>query len=83
LGLYALIIFLYWNAVVVMSKEGRSLGNLLTLLLAIGLTFLLIYNFFFQSLLPTWLSLPFTIAPFILTYFAFVFYNFLTVSTLY
>ena len=34
LGLYALIIFLYWNAVVVMRKEGRSLGNLLTLLLA-------------------------------------------------
>ena len=32
LGLYALIIFLYWNAVVVMRKEGRSLGNLLTLL---------------------------------------------------
>ena len=83
LGLYALIIFLYWNAVVVMRKEGRSLGNLLTLLLAIGLTLLLIYNFFFQSLLPTWLSLPLTIAPFILTYFAFVFYNFLTVSTLY
>lgn len=73
LGLYALIIFLYWNAVVVMRKEGRSLGNLLTLLLAIGLTLLLIYNFFFQSLLPTWLSLPLTIAPFILTYFAFVF----------
>ena len=46
LGLYALIIFLYWNAVVVMRKEGRSLGNLLTLLLAIGLTLLLIYNFF-------------------------------------
>ena len=48
LGLYALIIFLYWNAVVVMRKEGRSLGNLLTLLLAIGLTLLLIYNFFFN-----------------------------------
>ena len=43
------IIFLYWNAVVVMRKEGRSLGNLLlTLLLAIGLTLLLIYNFFFN-----------------------------------
>ncbi|MGC3161611.1 YdcF family protein, partial [Enterococcus faecalis] len=37
----------------------------------------------FQSLLPTWLTLPLTIAPFILTYFALVFYNFLTVSTLY
>ena len=83
LGLYALIIFLYWNAVVVMRKEeGRSLGNLLTLLLAIGLTLLLIYNFFFnrcyQRGSPTlnYCAIYFDL-------FRVCFYNFLTVSTLY
>lgn len=52
LELYVLIISLCWDAAVVMRKEGRFLGNLLTLLLVVGLTLLSIYNFFFQSLLP-------------------------------
>jgi uncharacterized SAM-binding protein YcdF (DUF218 family) len=82
-GIYALIIFLYWNGIVVLRKEGRSLANLLTLFLAILLTCFLIYDIFGAKLLPSWLTTLLSIVPFLLTYFFVVFYNFLTVSVLY
>lgn len=83
IGLYALIAFLYWNAIVVMRKEGRSLANLLTLLLAIGLTAFLIFNYYSTRILPEWASLLFGILPLSIIYFSIVFYNFLTISVIY
>lgn len=83
IGLYALVIFLYWNAIVVLRKEGRSLANLLTLLLAIGLTIFLISTYYSARVLPSWASLLFGILPLSMFYFFFVFYNFLTISIIY
>lgn len=82
-GLYALIIFLYWNALIVWRKEGHSLANLLTLFLATGLTGLLILDYVSGHFLPDWLASIFSIFPVILAYFAIVFYNFLTISIIY
>lgn len=82
-GVYALLIFLYWNAIIVMRKEGRSLANLLSLLLAIGLTIFLIFNHFSARILPSWAMPLFSIFPILLFYFFVVFYNFLTISVLY
>ncbi|MBO0421543.1 YdcF family protein [Enterococcus plantarum] len=83
IGLYALVVFLYWNAIVVMRKEGHSLANLLTLLLAIGLTAFLIFNHYSTRILPQWASLLFGILPLTMFYFSIVFYNFLTISVIY
>lgn len=83
IGLYGLVVFLYWNAIVVMKKEGHSLANLLTLLLAIGLTVFLVFSYFSSRILPSWASLLFGILPFSMFYFFVVFYNFLTISIIY
>lgn len=82
-GFISLLIFLYWNALVVLRKERRSLPNLLTLLLAIFLTGVLIYNHFIAQNLPLWLSTLLSGLPVIMFYFAVAFLNFLTVSLLY
>lgn len=82
-GVYALLAFLYWNAIVVLRKEGRSLANLLTLLLAVSLTLFLIFNYFSPRILPNWASTLFDIVPMTLFYFVIVFYNFLTISIIY
>lgn len=83
IGVYALLVFLYWNALVVLRKEGHSLANLLTLLLAIGLTIFLISTYFSPRILPSWASLLFAILPMSMFYFFIVFYNFLTISIIY
>ncbi|MFD1900180.1 YdcF family protein [Enterococcus termitis] len=83
IGLYALLVFLYWNAIVVLRKEGHSLANLLTLLLAIGLTIFLIFSYFSTTILPSWAMTLFGILPMLMFYFFAVFYNFLTISTIY
>ena len=59
-GLYGLIIFLYWNSIVVLRRESHSLANLLTLVLAIVLTILLVSDSFLHAL-PSWVSVLFTI----------------------
>lgn len=82
-GIFSLMIFLYWNAAVVLKKERRSLPNLLTLLLAIFLTVVLIYDLFIAQNLPTWVTSLFSGLPLIMLYFAVAFLNFLTVSVLY
>lgn len=82
-GIYGLLVFLYWNGLVVLKKEKHSLANLLTLLLAIGLTILLLINVLVIHHLPLWLSQLFAILPLCMGYFGIVFYNFLTVSLLY
>lgn len=83
-GAIVLIVFLYWNASVVFRKEGHSLANLLTLLLALFLTFLLIYSqLSANQVFPQWLDALIGMLPTMTFYFALVFYNFLTVSVLY
>lgn len=82
-GLISLVIFLYWNAVIVLKKERRALPNLLTLLLALFLTLVFIYNQFIAQNLPLWLTSLGSGFSLILLYFALVFVNFLTVSLLY
>ena len=82
-GLYALIVFLYWNGIVVLRKESHSLANLLTLLLAIFLTVVLLFNLFIIRYLPDWLAILSFILPMFLFYLLFVLYNFLTVTVLY
>ena len=82
-GVYLLIVFLFWNGIVVLKRESRSVANLLTLLLGVFLTLFLIFNFFLLSYLPTWANILFSAVPGILIYLFIVFYNFLTVSFLY
>ncbi|KAF1291953.1 YdcF family protein [Candidatus Enterococcus leclercqii] len=82
-GIMTLVVFLYWNAAVVIKKESHSLANLLTLLLALFLTVFLIYDYFIAQQLPNWLSSFLSCLPLIMMYFFIVFYNFLTVSVLY
>jgi len=82
-GITGLTILLYWNAVIVLRRESRSLANLLTLITAIGLTFLLIYDHFISNRIPEWLSPIMAILPAGFIYFTSVFLNFLTVSILY
>lgn len=82
-GLYGLIIFLYWNAIIVRRKEAGSLSNLLTLILAVALTiYVLTFNYLINYL-PYWLNAILGIIPLVLVYLLMVFLNFLTVSILY
>lgn len=55
-GGYALILFLFLNARAVARREGRSLTNSLTLLLAIALTVFAILSMFVEpAVFPAWL----------------------------
>lgn len=79
-GVYILIVFLFWNGLLVLKRESRSLANLLTLLLAIFLTLYTIFQIFFIQYFPQWFNVLFTAVPLILFYLFVVFYNFITVS---
>ncbi len=83
IGIYILIIFLFWNGVVVMKKESRTLANLLTLLLGVALTIFLILDYTLVRWLPQWANALFAVIPFIFAYLLIVFFNFMTVSILY
>ncbi|HJG22380.1 YdcF family protein [Enterococcus sp. VV15] len=83
IGIYILIIFLFWNGVVVMKKESRSLANLLTLLLGVALTIFLILDYTLVRWLPQWANALFAVIPFIFAYLLIVFFNFMTISILY
>lgn len=49
-GGYGLIIYLLWNARIVLKKESRTLGNMLTLLLGLaGLVLILFQHFLFKD----------------------------------
>jgi len=82
-GSYGMITFLYWNAMVVLKKESRSLSNLLTFLLALGLTVLLGFYSYFSLSLPLWGAALFSSLLLVIGYFLLVLYNFLTISILY
>ncbi len=82
-GIYILIIFLFWNGVIVMRRESHSLANLLTLLLGISLTLFLLFDFYMIRWLPQWVNILFTTIPAIFGYLLIVFFNFMSVSILY
>lgn len=82
-GFIALLTFLYTNAYIVYRREGFSLANMLTLLLAIGLTVFAIIDAFTLQLLPTWATALLQIIPAWSLYLGIVFYNFLTISLIY
>ncbi len=83
LGIIGLIVFLYWNAFIVMKRESRSLANLLTLLLAIALTVYVVVTFFVAQNAAWYIALPVLLVSTTLGYLFIVFINFLTVSILY
>ncbi|MFV0561384.1 MAG: YdcF family protein [Enterococcus sp.] len=82
-GIYALILFLYWNSIVVLRKETRSFANMLTLFLALLLTLFILSNLFLISALSSWAGMLFSVFPAILLYFFVLFLNYLSVSVLY
>lgn len=82
-GTWSFILLLYWNSRIVVQREGHSIGNLLSLILAITLTCLSLYDHFFVKFLPDWFAILSTILPFTLLYFSFMFVNFMTISFIY
>lgn len=82
-GFIGLIIFLYWNAAVVLKRESRSIANLLTLILAIFLTIYLVINFFLEPKSPWYIEIPFTFLSIVLFYLFVNFVVFLASTLLY
>ncbi|WP_071131441.1 YdcF family protein [Enterococcus timonensis] len=81
-GVYGLIVFLLWNARQVWRRESRSLGNMLTLFLGLGLIlFLIIQNLPIKY--PAIIESSFQLVNVIGAYFLFVFANYFTVNVLY
>ena len=81
-GGYALIIFFFWNARIVLKKESRTLGNMLTLLLGIaGVGLILLQHFINQD--HKILAYLYSIFIALLIYFFFTFLTMLTSSILF
>lgn len=81
-GGYALIIFFFWNARIVLKKESRTLGNMLTLLLGIaGICLILMQRFINQD--HKVLAYLYSMFIAILVYFFFTFLTMLTSSILF
>lgn len=84
LGPVFLVIFCYYNFFQVRKHERLSLANLLTLILAIGMTLLYILNNIIDRFdLPPLINGIMSIGPFLILYVFFVFINYLVVSLLY
>ena len=81
-GGYALIIFFFWNARIVLKKESRTLGNMLTLLLGIAsVCLILMQHFLIQE--NKLLAYLYSILVALLIYFFFTFLTMLTSSILF
>lgn len=81
-GGYALIIFFFWNTRIVLKKESRTLGNMLTLLLGIaGVGLILLQHFINQD--HKILAYLYSIFIALLIYFFFTFLTMLTSSILF
>ncbi|MFD1393068.1 YdcF family protein [Lacticaseibacillus jixianensis] len=78
------LVWLLWNAWLVWRREGHSLGNMLTLALAVGLILLEVAAVVGRSWVPSWLyaglSVFFTLG---IGYELIALYNFLTILVLY
>lgn len=81
-GGYALIIFFFWNARIVLKKESRTFGNMLTLFLGIaGVCLILMQHFLIQE--NKVLVYLYSIFIALLVYFFFTFLTMLTSSILF
>ena len=84
LGPVFLVIFCYYNFFQVRKHERLSFANLLTLILAFGMTALYILNTFIEKIdLPPLINGILSIGPSLIIYVFFVFINYLMVSFLY
>ena len=81
-GTISLLLLLYWNSIVMIRRESRSLANMLVPLLAVGLTVFLIYTTYVGNVYYP-ISILLSILPMTLFYFSIVFLNFLSISILY
>lgn len=83
-GAFILMVASFWNARIVMKKEGRSPANLLTLFLGIGILAMIILSFFnLSALLPENVNLLLAYLYLVSLYFFFIFINFLVASLIY
>ncbi|MGY3777800.1 YdcF family protein [Isobaculum melis] len=83
-GAFILMVASFWNARIVMKKEGRSPANLLTLFLGIGILAMLMFSFFNVSvLLPANVTFMIAYVYLVILYFFFIFVNFLVASLIY
>lgn len=82
-GTWSLILLLVWNARFMIRRVGRSITNLLTLILAIFLILMTLYDRFIVTIIPEWLATFLSIIPFSFVYFSLMFVNFLTISLIY
>lgn len=83
-GVFALIFFLFWNSRVVRKKESVSLANLLTFILASGLSAWWIFVIVVPSnALPKPIELILGIIPVVSFYFLCGFFNYLSASLVY
>ncbi|MCG4282420.1 YdcF family protein [Lacticaseibacillus saniviri] len=84
-ALFALhLLWLIWNAIVVWRKESHSMGNMLTLFIALGLVVLELGATYFRRFIPDFVYLPLSfmiIAS--MVYILISLYNFLTILTIY
>lgn len=76
-GIYALIVYLFLNARTVWKKESRTLGNMLTLLLAVTLVLLLLVQRFLIKG-PSIITSIYSVIFILLIYY---FFSFLTILT--
>lgn len=83
-GVFGLIFFLFWNSRVVRKRESVSLANLLTFILASGLSAWWIFVIAVPSnVLPKPIELTLGIIPIITFYFLCGFFNYLSASFVY
>lgn len=82
-GVFALLVFLYWNSVVILKREKPSLANLLTLILALFLTVYYVLTFFLGATAPWYIRVPLDFLSSLLLYFWFNLVLFFTASLLY
>lgn len=81
-GGFTLIVFFFWNARIVLEKESRTLGNMLTLFLGIGgVCLILAQHFLIQN--NRILGHIYAILTAVLSYFFFTFLTMLTSSFLF
>ncbi|MGX7419801.1 YdcF family protein [Carnobacterium gallinarum] len=83
-GLFILMIAAFFNARLMIQREGKRFANLLTLFAGIAILFTLIFSFTnINSQLPAILQILVHFIDLVIIYFAFIFVNFLTASLIY
>ncbi|MDF9824215.1 uncharacterized SAM-binding protein YcdF (DUF218 family) [Breznakia sp. PF5-3] len=84
-GVFIVIIVSFVNGIILMRREGRSLSNMLTLFLSIGLILLLVLSYYNlnHATPPYILSYILVCLYVVIFYLAFIFFNFIMSSMIY